>query len=138
MTTATFVSITCQACGLSSTVPIDALLVSVAVDDHQTGTGLPDTEVYAATPADTAGTVAWTCDSCADLVTTQLDWPALLILVTAGATLLDDATHEVLPPHPEHPSGGAPLTRDHLLALHELLATDAWFDQVTTAGCLNP
>ncbi len=69
MTTTTFVSITCQECGLTSTVPVDALLVSVAVDDHQTGTGFPDTEVDAANAADTAGTVAWTCDSCADLVT---------------------------------------------------------------------
>ena len=134
MTTATFVSITCQACGLTSTVPVDALLVFVAVDDPQTGTGLPDREVDGASAADTAGTVAWTCDSCADLVTAQLDWPALLTLVTAGATLLDDAAPEALPPHPERPSGGAPLTRDDVLALHELLASDTWFDQVTTAG----
>jgi hypothetical protein len=138
MTTATFVSITCQACGLRSTVPVDALLVFVSVDNHQSGTGLPATEVDAASAADTADTVAWTCDSCADLVTAQLDWPALLTLVTAGATLLDDVAPAALPPHPEHPSGGAPLTRDDLLALHELLASDTWFDQVTTSGCVNP
>ena len=141
MTTATFVSITCQACGLTSTVPVDALLVSVVVDDPSTTTGLLDTDADAATAADsadTAGTVAWTCDSCADLSTARLDWPALLTLVTAGATLLDDAAPEALPPHPEHPEPGAPLTRDDLLALHELLTTDTWFDQVTTAGCVNP
>jgi hypothetical protein len=130
MTTTVFVSITCQECGLTSTVPVDALLVSVAVEDHRTGTGLPHTEVDAATEADSAGTVAWTCDSCADLVTAQLDWPALLTLVTAGVTVLDDAALEALPPHPEHPEPGAPLTRDDLLALHELLASDGWFDQV--------
>ena len=84
MTTASFVSITCQACGLTSTVPVDALLVSVAVDDHRTTTGLPDADADAS--VDHAGTVAWTCDSCADLTTGQLDWPALLTLVTAGAT----------------------------------------------------
>jgi hypothetical protein len=138
MSTATFVSITCQVCGLTSTVPIDALLVSLAVGGHQSGTGLPDSEVDAATAVDKAGTVAWTCDSCVDLVTTQLDWPALLTLVTAGATLLDDAASEALPPHPEHPSSGSPLTRDDLLALHELLASDTWFDQVTSTGCANP
>ena len=138
MTTTTFVSITCQECGLTSTVPIDALLVSVSVDDHQTGTGFPDTEVDAANAADTAGTVAWTCDSCADLVTAKLDWRALLTLVTAGATFLDDAAPEALPPHPEHPEPGAPLTRDDLLALHELLASDTWFDQVTAAESMNP
>ena len=58
--------------------------------------------------------------------------------MTAGATVLDDATDEALPPHPEHPAAGAPMTHDDLLALHELLATDTWFDQVTTAGCVNP
>ena len=137
MTTTTFVSITCQECGLTSTVPVDALLVSVAVDDHQTATGFPDTEVDAANPVDTAGTVAWTCDSCADLVTAKLDWRALLTLVTAGVTFLDDAAPEALPPHPEHPEPGAPLTRDDLLALHELLASDRWFDQVLLLS-LNP
>lgn len=87
MTTATFVSITCQACALTSTVPVDALLVSVAAE----------------TSADTA-----------------------------------DSTDEALPPHPEHPAAGAPMTHDDLLALHELLTTDTWFDQVTTAGFVNP
>jgi len=137
MTTTTFVSITCQECCLTSTVPVDALLVSVALDDHQTGTGLPETEVDAANAADTAGTVAWTCDSCADLVTAKLDWRALLTLVTAGVTFLDDAGPEALPPHPEHPEPGASLTRDDLLALHELLASDRWFDQVLLPS-VNP
>ena len=134
MTTTTFVSITCQACGLNSDVPVDALLVSLAVGDHQPGTEFPGTGVDAAEAADAAGTVAWTCNRCADLVTAQLDWRALLTLVTAGVTLLDDAGLEALPPHPEHPEPGASLTRDDLLALHELLASDTWFDQVTTAG----
>jgi hypothetical protein len=125
MTTATFVSITCQACGLTSTVPVDALLVSVAAETS-------------AGTADDAGTVAWTCDGCADLTTARLDWPAVLTLVTAGATVLDDAADEALPPHPEHPTAREPLTHDDLLALHELLTTDTWFDQVTTAGCVNP
>jgi len=137
MTTASLISITCQACGLTSTVPVDALLVSVAVDDHRTPTGLPEADAEAG--VDHAGTVAWTCDGCADLTTGRIDWPALLTLVTAGAAVLDDATDEPRPPHPEQPTAGAPpLTRDDLLALHELLASDAWFDQVTAAGCVNP
>jgi len=141
MTTATFVSITCQVCGLDSTVPVDALLVSVVVDDGPGTTGCLGIDADAETAADsgdTAGTVAWACDTCADLSTARLDWPALLTLVTAGASLLDDATPEALPPHPAHPQAGAPLTRDDLLSLHELLTTDTWFDQVTTAGCVNP
>jgi hypothetical protein len=128
MTTASSFSITCQACGLTSTVPVDALLVSVAAE----------TSADTADTADDAGTVAWTCDGCADLTTARLDWPALLTLVTAGATVLDDATDEALPPHPEHPTAGEPMTHDDLLALHELLTTDTWFDRVTTAGCVNP
>jgi hypothetical protein len=135
MPTASVVSITCQACGLTSTVPVDALLVSVAVDDHRTTTGPLDADADAR--VDNAGTVAWTCGGCADLTTGQLDWPALLTLVTAGVTVLDDATHEARPPDPEQPSSAAPLTRDDLLTLHELLASDTWFDQVTTAGCVN-
>ena len=128
MTAAAFVSITCQACGLTSTVPVGALLVSVAAEPSADAAG----------NTDAAGTVAWTCDGCADLTTARLDWPALLTLVTAGATLLDDATPDVLPPHPEHPAAGAPMTHDDLLALHELLTTDTWFDQVRTAGHVNP
>jgi hypothetical protein len=127
MTSATFVSITCQACGLTSAVPVDALLVSVAA-----GTSV-DTAGSDA-DADDAGTVAWTCDGCADLTTARLDWPALTTLVAGGVTVLDDATDEPLPPHPEHPAAGSPMTHDDLLALHELLTTDTWFDQVRTAG----
>jgi len=126
MTTASFISITCQTCGRTSTIPADALLVSVAIDAHQPQSALPETDAV------TAGAVAWTCDGCADLTTADLDWTALLTLITVGATVLDDATHEERPAHPERPCAGAPLTRDDLLALHELLATDTWFDQLTT------
>ena len=124
MTTTSVVNISCQTCGLTSSVPVEALLVSVAVEDADA----------------TAGIIAWTCDSCADLVSAPLDWRALLTLVTAGATLLDDASDEsdTLPPHPESPAGGTPLSRDDLLAMHELLASDAWFEQLTSAGSVNP
>jgi hypothetical protein len=122
MTTASLVSITCQACGLTSTVRVDALLVSVAVDEHGTTTRLLDADADGT--VDQAGTVAWPCGGCADLTTVHLDWPALLTLVTAGATVLGDATEQARRPDPEQPSAAAPLTRDDLLALHELLASD--------------
>jgi hypothetical protein len=131
-TDAALVHINCEECALTSAVPVDALLVSVAVDEAM----LDDASLE---PADapgsdtTAAIVAWTCDSCADLVTSWIDWRALLTLVTAGATLLDDASDsDDLPPHPEHPAGGTPLSRDDLLSLHELLASDSWFDQVAS------
>ena len=128
MTTATFVSITCQACGLTSTVPVDALLVSVAAE----------------TSADSGRQRRRRRHRRLDLRrlrrpdhrTPRLASPA--DPGDRGATVLDDATDEALPPHPEHPTAGAPMTHDDLLALHELLATDTWFDQVTTAGCVNP
>lgn len=135
MTTATFVNIKCPACGIATTIPVDALLVSVAGDDPDPGL-LP--EMGAPGSDGTAATVAWACDSCADLTSIEIDWPTLLTLVTAGATLLDEASDDELPPHPEHPTAGAPLTPDDLLALHELLASDTWFDQVVSTGCKNP
>ena len=50
----------------------------------------------------------------------------------------DVIEEDALPRHPEISAGGAPLTRDDLLALHELLACDHWFSQVADAGCVNP
>ena len=135
MTTATFANIKCPNCAITATVPIDALLVSAAVADL--GSGLPS-ETGAPGGEGTAATVAWTCDTCANLTSIDIDWPALLTLVTAGATVLDDANDDEQPPHPENPTAGAPLTRDDLLALHELLASDTWFDQVASTGCVNP
>jgi hypothetical protein len=136
MTTDSFVSITCPACGVTGTVPVDALLVSLAVGDDRAATSLLEPDMDAG--VDNAATVAWACGGCADLTTGQLDWPALLTLVTAGATVLDDATDEARPPHPEQRTAGAPLTRDDLLALHELLASGTWFDQVPNPGRVKP
>ena len=151
MTAATFVTISCQTCGLSTTLPVDALLLTAAPDDaRSSGRELGDDR--AADRDQTVGTVTWTCAGCDDLVSARLDWAALLTLVSAGATLLEDPDsdedpgsdeddvieEDALPPHPEISAGGAPLTRDDLLALHELLASDHWFSQVTDAGCVNP
>jgi hypothetical protein len=134
MTESTFVRIACQGCGLNSTIPVEALLVSVAVEDPSCDSiGLAGTDETCADLDDRAATVAWACDSCCDLVTVPIEWPALLTLVAAGAILLDDAS-DALPPHPERSAGGRPLSRDDLLALHELLTTDSWFDLVTSNG----
>ena len=140
MTTATFVTISCQTCGLSSTLPVDALLLTVAPGEASSaGRELGDDR--AADADRVAGTVAWTCASCDDLVSADLDWAALLTLVSIGATLLEDPDSDegdALLPHPENPAGGAPLTHDDLLALHELLGSDSWFTQVAPAGSVNP
>jgi len=118
MTTA---SIECPRCGTPSLVPVDALLVTVAVDEDD---------------AQLAGYASWLCASCSDLVAAPVSWPSLLTLITAGAPLLDEGGDE-LPTHPESPANGPTLTRDDLLELHELLASDTWFDALTAAGCTN-
>lgn len=116
----TEISIDCPRCGTSAAVPDAALLVTIAGDD--------------AAP-ELAGHVAWLCATCADLVTVPIGWAALLTLVTAGAALLDEeGGGESLPPHPERPVAGPAFTPDDLLELHELLASDAWFEAITTAG----
>lgn len=131
MTANSFFTITCPVCDLTSTVPVEALLVSLAVEDE----GLEpvadtDTDERAQEAGDVAAVVAWTCPSCDDLASIRIEWTTLLRLVTAGVVLLDEGSDEPAPPHPETPAPGATLTRDDLLALHELLESDTWFDAV--------
>ena len=120
MTTA---SIECPRCGTPSMVPVDALLVTVAVDEDD---------------AQLAGYASWLCASCTDLVASPVGWPSLLTLITEGAALLEEDSDDPLPPHPESPVNGPTLTRDDLLELHELLASETWFDALTAARCTNP
>jgi hypothetical protein len=127
MTASSFANITCPTCGAASTVPIDALLISVADGDSDAGL----------TSDQTAAVVTWVCDDCADLARIEATWPMLLTLVTAGATLLDEAPED-LPEHPEHPAGGAALVPDDLLALHELLGSDTWFAELSSTPTVQP
>ena len=113
----TEVSINCTTCGESHAVPVDALLVAVVVEEID---------------ANVAATVSWVCATCADLATVLVGWPALLTLITAGLHLLDE-NEEPLPLHPENPAAGAWFTPDDLLKLHELLASDTWFDTLAAS-----
>lgn len=142
MTTATFVTISCQTCCLSSTLSVDALLLTLA-PDGTSAAGRERADDSSAAEDRTAGTVAWACARCDDLVSARLDWATLLALVAAGASLLEDPDSDeragdTLPRHPENPAGGAPLTPDDVLALHELLASDTWFAQVSPADRVDP
>lgn len=125
MTATSFFTITCPVCDLTSTVPVEALLVSLVVETVDVAS-----EGGAQEAGEVTATVAWTCPGCADLASIPIEWTSLLRLVPAGVLLLDDAGDEVGAPHPENLAPGAPLTRDGLLALHELLASDTWFDAV--------
>jgi hypothetical protein len=111
------VSIDCPTCGASISVPADALLVAVAADDND---------------PNVAATVSWVCATCADLTAVLVGWPALLTLITAGVQLLDE-NEDPLPLHPENPAAGAGFTPDDLLKLHELLASDTWFDTLAAS-----
>ena len=128
MTASSFANITCPTCATASTVPIDALLISVADGDSDTGASAADS---------TAAVITWACGDCADLASVEITWPMLLNLVTAGATLLDESAED-LPEHPEHPAGGAALAHDDLLALHELLRSDTWFAELSSIPTVQP
>jgi hypothetical protein len=113
------VALTCTLCGATDHVPVGAVLATVNVD------GL---EVHL------AGVVTWMCDGCGQVVSETVGWHSFLLLLTDGVSLLDDDPSDdparALPPHPEQPRDGADFIRDDLLILHELLATDTWFDQL--------
>jgi predicted RNA-binding Zn-ribbon protein involved in translation (DUF1610 family) len=65
------------------------------------------------------------CPTCEDMVSKPADDRIARLLTTGGVEVLDGAPK--LEPHPESPGDGPPLTLDDVIALHELLASDAWF-----------
>ena len=133
---ASFANIKCPACGTATTVPVDALLISVVHDDSDADLLAGDDTSAEADP--TVAHVTFACEVCADLAITEITWPVLLALVNAGAILLDEPDLEDLPEHPEQPAGGAAFTTDDLLALHELLASDTWFAELSADPRVNP
>ena len=118
----TTVRIQCPRCGALVQIPIDALLVTIAADEDD---------------ALLAGHVTWLCAACADVAAAPVGWRSLLTLLTEGASLLDEDGDD-LPLHPESPADGPAFTPDDQLELHQLLATDSWFDALTAAACTNP
>jgi hypothetical protein len=117
----TTIQINCADCGTGDPVPAEALLASADIED-------PDTHF--------AGAVSWICSGCRRLTNTRIDWHQLLLLITAGVSILDEGTdHHAdrdLPPHPEHPSfNTGSFTADDILDLHELLAAEGWFNALT-------
>lgn len=72
--------------------------------------------------------VRWICLACGEL--DEQDVPPTLPdrLVEAGTSLITSNVGS-LPPHPESPPAGTPLTHDDLLDLHELLAQPDWLVQ---------
>ena len=133
---ASFANVKCPACGTATTVPVDALLISVVRDDSDADFLARDNTSAEADP--TVAHATWACAACSDLAITQITWPVLLALVNAGAILLEEPDVEDLPEHPERPAGGAAFTTDDVRALHELLASDTWFAELSANPRVNP
>lgn len=91
--------LTCSTCTGATRLPASYLLVAA---------------VAPATDASAAGTVAWICRWCADLVVNSVDWPALAALVGGGAELVGGYQPAAVPPSdrlPGHPSPRLPRSR---------------------------
>ena len=129
--TASLISASCPTCGTESVVPVDALLVSVALGADVIEGGGEDLSQSLLTDA---ASVAWTCTTCQDLAHAVIGWPMLLTLASAGVELLDDAAAGASSPHPERSAGRPALTADDALDLHALLDTDDWLAAFLNGG----
>ena len=77
------------------------------------------------------------CPDCDETVRKPAD-ERIAQLLTTGGVPIEELDHDAadavleadLPPHPEAPPSGPPLTHDDLLDLHLLLRTDGWFEQL--------
>ncbi len=113
----TLITLECARCSTVADVP--ALSVFVEVDGPDLAAEEP------------GGVLHWTCGACADVVALPVSWPALAAVLRAGAWLVEPVEDDPRPLHPEAPAPGAAFVTDDLLALHELLAGDTWFDELT-------
>ncbi|MFP4148340.1 MAG: hypothetical protein ACLFUG_00485 [Nitriliruptoraceae bacterium] len=68
------------------------------------------------------------CPSCTGEVAKPADDRIAQLLTTGGVQVAETAPG--LPPHPEAPAGGPPLTPDDLLDLHLSLERDDWFEEL--------
>jgi hypothetical protein len=80
----------------------------------------------------TSGEVLFTCLNCRQTSSVTVGVDAVAALVSSGVTYLSLSQPEIT--HPETFQPGPPLTHDDLLDLHAALDSDAWFDELATAG----
>jgi hypothetical protein len=114
----TMINIDCATCGATNVLPAGAVLATAGVADLDSQFG---------------GQVGWICSGCLQMVWASVSWQAFLDLLLAGVPLIEEDAETDLPPHPEHPMSCRALSRDDLLDLHELLATDDWFSALAPA-----
>ena len=82
-----------------------------------------------------ASSYRFSCPACEELVTKPADERIAQLLTTGGVAVEEEpgdapAIVDQRPPHPERMVPGPALTRDDLLDLHLVLATDTWFDEL--------
>lgn len=81
-----------------------------------------DIELHTAAGSEPGSFYAFGCPECRLFVRKHADQRVVRLLVSAGVS-------RVVPPATGRPDG-PPLTYDDLLDLHDLLATDGWFDDL--------
>ena len=119
----TTIQLRCVQCGTEDVVRADAMMASVDVGELD---------------AHLAGVATWICSHCQQVTTAELAWQPFITLVACGVPLLeeceDDEPTDDRPPHPEGRTNLRTFTRDDLLELHELLATDTWFSALSAVS----
>lgn len=79
-----------------------------------------------AAQAGTANSYCFSCPGCAQFVQKPADERVVRLLLSGGVTpLMMNVPAEAL-----EPRQGPPITHDDLLAFHELISSDDWFDQL--------
>jgi predicted RNA-binding Zn-ribbon protein involved in translation (DUF1610 family) len=115
---------TCPDCGEVDLRPIDIELHVVRSDGGDVGDG---------------SNYRFQCPECAEAVVKPADARIARLLATGGVSVaveheafdLDDQLAGLLTAiHPELPPVGAPFTADDVLAFHELLEQDDWFQRL--------
>jgi predicted RNA-binding Zn-ribbon protein involved in translation (DUF1610 family) len=104
---------TCPACGEVDLQPDDVVLHIVRAPDGVVADG---------------SEYRFLCPSCTDEVAKPADERIAQLLTTGGVHVAEAAP--ALPPHPEAPLPGPPLTLDDLLDLHLGLERDDWFSSL--------
>ena len=115
----TTIRATCPSCGEVDLTPEQIVLTVVRAEEAPVG---PESHY------------AFTCPSCTVRVEKPADERIAHLLTTGGVSVsvVDDES-DPRPSHPEVPPAGPALTYDDLLDLHELLASDHWYDELLSA-----
>lgn len=120
---------TCPLCGEVDLKPEDVRLEIVRDTAGEVGEG---------------STYRFPCPTCREVVSKPADERIARMLATGGVAIAITRTSfevdelvslldvEALAMHPEHPRPGSRFVPDDLLAFHELLDTQDWFDRLRT------